>query len=153
MIYEIKPNDFNPIFEVSGCFLEHKGEILLLHRLENKSDGNMWGLPAGKLENGETPIDAVQREMIEEINCSIHKKDISYFKKVHVRYPEKDITFHMFHIKLNNKLSIQINPEEHKDYGWFTIENALQINLMRYMDDCIKLFQKKETSFKDKIMI
>ena len=49
MIYhESVPIDFNPAFEVVSCFVEHNGEILLLHRNNDKSEGGKWGTPGGR---------------------------------------------------------------------------------------------------------
>ena len=53
MIFIDKPNDFNPKFKVASSFIEHKGKILLLHRQNHKPQGNTWGVPAGKVDNGE----------------------------------------------------------------------------------------------------
>ena len=51
---------------VAGCFLEYGGRFLILHRRSEKSQGGKWGLPAGKVDKGETDKDAVIREVAEE---------------------------------------------------------------------------------------
>ena len=54
MIHTDPPEHFAPRFEVVSCFVEHDGEILLLHRNEGKSEGGKWGMPGGKIEAGES---------------------------------------------------------------------------------------------------
>ena len=49
------------------------GELLLLKRAADAGLGpGLWGRPAGKIESGETPAAAAQREMAEEIGSN-HK--------------------------------------------------------------------------------
>ena len=55
MIYGSKPKQFNPLFEVVSCFVEHNGEIILLHRQSQKPEGDTWGVPAGKVGEEENP--------------------------------------------------------------------------------------------------
>lgn len=42
---------------------QRKGKVLAVSR---KDDHNDFGLPGGKIESGETPYDAVKREVLEE---------------------------------------------------------------------------------------
>ena len=53
MIFKERPPNFSSEFDVASCFVEHDGEILLLHRQDHKPEGNTWGVPAGKVDEGE----------------------------------------------------------------------------------------------------
>lgn len=63
MIYKERPLEFNAKFSVVSCYVESGDDILLLHRHDNKPEGGTWGLPAGKIDEGETEIVAMTREI------------------------------------------------------------------------------------------
>jgi len=80
------------------------------------------------------------REIQEETGFLFHSSQLSYFRKVYVKYPEYDFVYHIFHIKLDKNQEVIINHKEHKDFKWTSPENALNISLIQDLDACIKLF-------------
>ena len=66
MISKHKLDNFNPKFLVVGCFIEHDGKILLVKRHKAKESGDKWSCPSGKVDSGETEIEAIIREVFEE---------------------------------------------------------------------------------------
>ncbi len=136
------PKDFNPKFEVVSCFVEHNGDILLLHRQNHKPQGDTWGVPAGKIDANEQILDAIQREIKEETGFDISPSKISYYGKVYVRYTTYDFVYHTFHTVLSVKLIAQISLQEHKEFRWESPKNALNLPLIQDLDSCIKIFYK-----------
>lgn len=59
----------------AGCFVFVGNDLLVLFR---RKDGT-WGIPGGKIEEAETPLEAARREMLEEVGivCSGDDDDIS----------------------------------------------------------------------------
>lgn len=55
--------------------------ILLLHRAGTGYKDGQWGPPAGKVEAGETYVEAAQRELFEEVGLSVPAADLRF---VHV---------------------------------------------------------------------
>jgi 8-oxo-dGTP diphosphatase len=139
MIYKTKPRIFNPRFDVVSCFVEHQGKILLLHRQDHKPEGNTWCLPGGKADKGEELIDAMMREMKEEISIDIPKPIILYLGNVFVKYPTYDFVYHMFKAKIKETSGIKINDSEHKDLRWLSPNDALKMDLIQDVDLCIKM--------------
>jgi 8-oxo-dGTP diphosphatase len=57
-----------PIVLVAACALiDTDGRILIAQRPEGKSLAGMWEFPGGKVEQGETPEQALIRELNEEL--------------------------------------------------------------------------------------
>lgn len=53
-----------------------KDNKLLLAFSKNK---NAWYLPGGKVDAGETAAEALQREIKEELNITLHPQDLKYY--------------------------------------------------------------------------
>lgn len=52
----------------AAALIDRDGRILLAQRPEGKSLAGLWEFPGGKIEEGETPEEAVIRELREELN-------------------------------------------------------------------------------------
>jgi 8-oxo-dGTP pyrophosphatase MutT (NUDIX family) len=139
MIFREKPEGFISRFDVVSCFLERDGKILLLLRQDHKPQGNTWGVPAGKVDEGESKEDSIRREIIEETGYAV-TGNIDFVATLYVRYPGYDFMYHMFHYIVADDTDIIIEPSEHKAYRWVTPREALQLPLIEDEDACIELF-------------
>jgi mutator protein MutT len=54
-----------PVVAAAGIAFDHLGRVLLVRR-GNAPDRNVWSVPGGRIEPGETAAQAVAREMAEE---------------------------------------------------------------------------------------
>lgn len=140
MLYQDKPSDFNPRFEIAHCFCEHGGELLLLERQDAKSQGGKWGPPAGKLNPGENPKVAAIREVYEETAISLPQESPTHLATLYVRYPEHDFTFHVFKTVFGSRPPVSINTYEHKAYQWCTPQDAVAMNLVLDEREVVKQF-------------
>ncbi|MEJ0054009.1 MAG: NUDIX hydrolase [bacterium] len=145
MIYLERPEDFNPKFEIGSCFLKRDGKFLLLLRQDHKPEGNTWGVPAGKIDAGETPAQATAREMAEETGYSAAPKDLRFFRTGYSRFPEYDFIYHMFFLNLARDHEVVIDPASHKDFRWVTPAEAFAMPLIGDLEDYIKLFYEADT--------
>ncbi len=139
MLHKNPPNNFNPRFNVVWCFVEYDSEILLLLRNKNKIQWNTWWMPAWKQDEWESLEDAMKRELFEETWVVVSKNELKYFDKLYVNH-KYDFVYHMFHLKIDKKTEITLNPVEHSEYKWFSGEDALKENLIEDLDECIKMF-------------
>ncbi len=142
MIYTEKPEGFNSKFEVVGCFFEHDGKLLLLHRKDTKPEGNTWCVPGGKVDPGETPVDALLRELREETGYHAQYTEPIHSHSMYVRYPDYDFVYHTYSVSLSEPHTVVVEQSAHKAFDWVTPEQALEKNLITDEDVCIKLHYK-----------
>ena len=65
------------MIKVVAGILVKESEILIARRASHKSLPGKWEFPGGKIENGETPEAALERELFEEFN--VKTKTANYF--------------------------------------------------------------------------
>lgn len=132
---------FKPHFEISALYIEDGDRILILHRQPNKSQGNRWGIPAGKIDKGETPLQAAIREAKEETGFDFTDYPVQPLTTVYCEYNEKlHFAYHTFRVKMPfDPGSVKINFEEHKGFTWVTLEEGLQYPLIEDEDTCFKM--------------
>ena len=79
-------------FEIKRAIVQHHGSavmlavddrkrVLLVRQYRLPARAYLWELPAGKLDDGETPLQAAKRELIEETGCRAKtwKKLVSFW--------------------------------------------------------------------------
>lgn len=139
MVYLEKPADFQPAFEVVSCYLECDGLILLLHRQDYKPEGGLWGLPAGKIDPGEDMMTAMIREVSEETGYKVTTADLVYLQQVYVQYSSYHFIYHMFKAAVPVITPVLLSETEHKAFRWLTPMQALELDLVNGLSECLKL--------------
>ena len=74
--------------QVVAAILERDGQILIGQRMPEQSHPLKWEFPGGKVEAGETPEQALVRELNEELG--IAAEEFSEIKRYPFTYPGKD---------------------------------------------------------------
>jgi len=121
MEFSLNPTDFNPKHTASGCIIYSGNRILLL-----KSFSGVWSIPAGKMEQDETPEQAVIREVREETKLELEK--VTLKGKYNVRLKKYDFVYYLFETRLNEKPIVTISGE-HEDHEWVSPSELDDLNL------------------------
>ena len=67
-----RPNGARPLLLVAAvAMVDLDGRVLLARRPEGKSMAGLWEFPGGKVHDGETPEEAVVRELHEELGVDV----------------------------------------------------------------------------------
>jgi 8-oxo-dGTP diphosphatase len=59
-------------YDVVGAVIIEDGFVLCAQRGPHGALGGSWEFPGGKIEPGETPRKALEREIAEELGCSVY---------------------------------------------------------------------------------
>ena len=97
------------MINVVAAVIKKKDYYLILKRNRNKHLSLKWEFPGGKVEKNETFIEALSREIKEElnININIHKK----IAKENYQDEKINIILHYYLCSFKNGI-IQLNEEE-----------------------------------------
>lgn len=140
-VHEIAPAGFTPQVEVAACYLEMNNKLLLLQRAHGKLEAGKWGVPAGKLENNETPENAAKRELLEETGISLANPScIQRLNSLYIRKPEVDYIYHVFKVQLDQMPTVHLS-DEHQSYTWATLKDIETIALMDGAKEALQHYQ------------
>lgn len=98
--------------EVVAAIIKQDNAIFATQRGYGEFKGG-WEFPGGKIESGETPERALEREIKEELNANIQVGD--FLHTVEYDYPSFHLTMHCFICSL---LSDEIYLNEHQAARW-----------------------------------
>lgn len=103
------------ITEVVAALVWDGNKFMICQRPAHKARGLLWEFVGGKVEKGESKVDALVRECKEELDIIVEPKDI-YMELIH-EYP--DITVRL---TLYNAVIKEGEPKllEHNDIKWIT---------------------------------
>ncbi len=128
--YLEKPSDFAKELEVSTVFMECEGKLLLLLRAHCELSPHTWGVPGGKLEKGETPMQGLVREIWEELRLASPPDELELVHSLYVRHPKVKYQLHLFRWRLSLIPAVQLDPKEHSAYLWQPIEGFGDVPLL-----------------------
>lgn len=102
--------------EVVAAIIQRDGAYFATQRGYGEFEG-MWEFPGGKIEPGERPEDALQREIQEELGIDITIN--RFLCTTDYDYPSFHLTMHCYLCEIK---SGEIELREHKSARWLTAE-------------------------------
>jgi 8-oxo-dGTP diphosphatase len=94
--------------------LNQAGEVLLLQHRFRPSSG--WGIPGGFLQRGEQPLEALQRELREEIGVTVTEAELAFVRTLK-RYQQVECIFRC-------RINREAIPQTHEisRAAWFALD-------------------------------
>ena len=102
--------------EVVAAVILHEGRILATQRGYGEWK-DWWEFPGGKMEAGETPEEALVREILEELSTEISVDE--FLCTVEYDYPKFSLTMHCY---LCSLLTEALHLNEHEAAKWLTLD-------------------------------
>lgn len=105
---------------VYALIQNNEGKVLLVHN----TDGGGWSLPGGKVEQGETLIEAVKREIMEETGLTATIGDIISINEGKSHQMGVHTLFIMFKATVEDYITEIQMKDEISELRWLTVEEA-----------------------------
>ena len=115
--------------EVVALALKRKsdGRYLLAQRSPGSSGAGQWEFPGGKIEGDESEVQALVREICEELSILISPLELKPVASHIFSYPQKKIHLHLWTVELD--LVPEIKLTEHDQIMWCKPNEMKSLNL------------------------
>ena len=111
--------------EVVSSVVSKDGKCILEKRFESShSYPGCWSLVAGKIEQGETPVEAAKREILEETSIEVDDP-VDSMEPLYVR--EGNVLFKVYPFHFDSKGKEPVLNGENEKYMWASVEDAKQL--------------------------
>ncbi len=117
-----------PKIQSALCFIVSPQErFLIAKRAPTGFQPNRWGLIGGKIEVNESAVDALQREVKEEINLDVDLNNLESIGTYILHYKEMEAECLTYKLKVTHEFIPTLN-HEHQEYKWVTVEECYKKN-------------------------
>lgn len=121
-----------------NLLLDAENRLLLLRRSPNADLGpGQWGLPAGKIETGESAAAAAEREMLEEIGPGHNTQLTRTLGPIRDTFYGGQFEIHLFQRRWTSG-TVVLN-HEHTEYAWVAKEAIRDYDIMAGIEEDIAL--------------
>ena len=84
----------NHFHVAAGILRDADGRVLISERLCDGPFNGLWEFPGGKIADGEAAIDALRRELVEELGIEV--TEASSYMELHHEYPDRIVDLEFF---------------------------------------------------------
>ena len=112
---------------MAAGILWRQGRCLAVSRPEGKPHAGRWEFPGGKLERGESPAQALRRELAEELGIRV--RALHFWRVVEHTYAAKQlhVRLHFFHV---TDFAGEPAPQEGQQLCWTVPQEALRLDFL-----------------------
>lgn len=108
----------NEITVAAAVIVGNEGCFLLARKKHGLSNGGLWEFPGGKVETGETPAQALKRELAEEMDLQNLKVSDPF---LHYSWENQSIIihFHFFTVQVSGFIP---RSKDHNEFTWLNAD-------------------------------
>jgi len=114
----------NLVHVAVAIIINQDNQVLTSLRKKSTHQGGLWEFPGGKVEQDESVLDALKREIHEEINVSI--ENAFPFKKIHHQYSDRTVLLDIW------KVDSYIGEPEGVEGQQIKWQNIDELNMQRF---------------------
>jgi 8-oxo-dGTP diphosphatase len=107
------------IGDVVCAIIERDGRFLIARRTEGRHLALKWEFPGGKVEPGESEVNALERELFEELQVRV--EIIERLTPVEYSYPERSLRLIAFRCRIVDGVPV---ATDHEELCWVGIDEA-----------------------------
>jgi len=134
------------IINVVAALIVRKEKVLLSCRPEGKHLQGLWEFPGGKIESKETPEDALERELMEELGISIKKEKIIPLTFSSYNYKNFHIIMLLY---LCKTWSGKIEAKENQKIKWIGAKSIDKYNMPPADEPLLQYIKKNMNLFRN----
>jgi len=123
-----------PPLLVTAAIIEKQGQVLITQRLKGSRHAGRWEFPGGKLEPGESPREALQREIREELNLEVSAGEV--VETLYHRYDWRAVLILVYRCQIEQGTLRHVEVADHR---WVTPE---QMNDYDFLEADLPLIEK-----------
>jgi len=110
---------------VAGALVSLQGQILIAQRPIGKHMAGGWEFPGGKIDEGETPLAALRRELEEELGIEV--KTAEYLVSCDHEYPDRVVHLELW---LVTEFKGQPQSLDHQALRWVSVDQLAAADLL-----------------------
>ncbi len=128
------------MIEMSAAIVTDGDRVLCFQKGESKRPylSYRYEFPGGKLEAGESPYDALARELMEELSLDIGGMDAKPFADLSHDYADQSVLIHYFLVRSD---APQYVLKEHVSAAWTSISDLESLDWAGADLDAVKLLE------------
>jgi 8-oxo-dGTP diphosphatase len=109
------PSNRPLLLVAAAAMFDAEGRVLIAQRPAHKSLGGLWEFPGGKVEPGESPEDALVRELLEELDVVVQRESLDPFAFASHAYPDFHLLMPLYAVKTWQGVAV---PREAQRLAW-----------------------------------
>lgn len=131
-------NSYKPPHSVVTCFLQTENKFLVLQRAREDVQYGLWGIPGGKLQDGEEPYIGMARELYEETGLCLSTNKLTLMD-IAISHTDCDGEYglYLFYATTESQ-AIQLSSSEHLAFKWVPLDEFVKLPLLHAQLDAFK---------------